>query len=91
METWLNPVLRLETELHREHDRHLAAQMSRDQLNRLADRLICQSYHQQVIIEQALNRVAVLEIEQLLAQAPPTPRERDRRHFQWAKELLGRG
>ncbi len=48
---WLNPALSLETELHREHDRRAAAHMSRNELNILADRLICECYHQQVIIE----------------------------------------
>jgi len=91
MKSWLNPVLSMETELHRENDRRIAARMSRDELNMLADRLICQCYHQHVVIEQSLRRVATLEVEAMLAQSKPTPVEPDRRHFQWARELLGKG
>lgn len=91
MKSWLNPVLSLETELHREQDRRIDARMSRDELNMLADRLICQCYHPHVVIEQALRRVATLEVEQLLDHAPPTKREPEQRHFQWARYLLGKG
>ncbi len=91
MKHWLNPVLSLETQLSQEHDRRRAAAMGREQLKALTDRLICQLYRQEIIIEQALNRVAQLEVEKALGQPKPSRRQPDRRHFQWARELLKRG
>lgn len=85
--TWLNPALSLETQLSQEHDRRRAAQMSREQLSALADRLICQLYRSDLILDQALRRVAQLEAERALGQPVPARR----RHFQWARDLLGRG
>lgn len=88
---WLDPELSLCSELHQEKDRRAAAHMSQEQLHQLADELIVQWYKQQNLLHQLLSRVRVLEVEVVLASAPPARRGPEPRHLDWAKELLSAG
>jgi hypothetical protein len=89
--SWLDPTLSLSAEASREWDRHQAARLHRDQLCPLVDRLICNHYHHEVIIQQALKRITQLEVELMLAQSTPAAPGPAPRHLQWAKELLRGG
>lgn len=88
--SWLDPTLSLATELQMETDRRRAVRLSLHELQEQSDRLIVQWYHHQNVLNQALRRVACLEVELLLAKAAPSLPEPSDRHRQMAKELLAR-
>lgn len=85
---WLDPELSLSSEIHQEHDRRAAVRLDHQQLQVLTDHLIVQCYRQQNLLNQLFRRVQLLEVEVVLAAAPPAPREPEQRHLEWAKELL---
>ena len=88
--SWLDPTLSLATELQMETDRRRAVRLSLHELQEQSDRLIVQWYHHQNVLNQALRRVACLEVELVLAKAAPSLPEPSDRHCQMAKELLAR-
>lgn len=88
--SWLDPTLSLATELQMETDRRRAVRLSLHELQEQSDRLIVQWYHHQNVLNQALRRVACLEVELVLAKAAPLLPEPSNRHLQMAKELLAR-
>lgn len=88
--SWLDPTLSLATELQMESDRRRAVRLSLHELQEQSDRLIVQWYHHQNVLNQALRRVACLEVELVLAKAAPSLPEPSDRHLQMAKELLAR-
>jgi hypothetical protein len=89
VDAWFIPDLSLPTELQMEADRRAAAKLSRDELNILADKLICDWYQQRELIDRALGRVRHLEVELALAGPPvPARREPEPQHLEWARELL---
>lgn len=88
--SWLDPTLSLATELQMETDRRRAVRLSLHELQEQSDRLIVQWYHHQNVLNQALRRVACLEVELVLAKAAPSLPEPSDRHLQMAKELLAR-
>lgn len=88
--SWLDPTLSLATELQMETDRRRAVRLSLHELQEQSDRLIVQWYHHQNVLNQALRRVACLEVELVLAKAAPSLPEPSDRHRQMAKELLAR-
>lgn len=88
--SWLDPTLSLATELQMESDRRRAVRLSLHELQEQSDRLIVQWYHHQNVLNQALRRVACLEVELVLAKAAPSLPEPSDRHRQMAKELLAR-
>lgn len=87
---WLDPTLSLPTELQMETDRRRAVRLSLHELQEQSDRLIVQWYHHQNVLNQALRRIACLEVELVLAKAAPSLPEPSDRHLQMAKELLAR-
>lgn len=88
--SWLDPTLSLATELQMETDRRRAVRLSLHELQEQSDRLIVQWYHHQNVLNQALRRVACLEVELMLAKAAPSLPEPSDRHRQMARELLAR-
>ena len=88
--SWLDPTLSLASELQMEADRRRAVRLSLHELQEQSDRLIVQWYHHQNVMNQALRRVACLEVELMLAKAAPSLPEPSDRHRQMAKELLAR-
>ena len=88
--SWLDPTLSLATELQMETDRRRAVRLSLHELQEQSDRLIVQWCHHQNVLNQALRRVACLEVELVLAKAAPSLPEPSDRHRQMAKELLAR-
>ena len=82
--------LSIAKELSREVDRRAAARMSHHELQILADKLICDWYTNQSMIESAFGRIGELQVQLALATAKPAPREPEARHFQWARDLLGK-
>jgi len=87
--TWMIPTLSLETQLRQERERRAAADLSRDQLCIVVDRLIQLTYQQQELINRALGRVRHLEVELTLQSynvplGPPSAE-----HHRWARELQG--
>ena len=91
MENWLNPTLSLSTQFQQEHDRRAAVRLTHQELQIVADRLIVDWYRHQHVAEQLLRRVSFLEMQLMLASAPPAKRGPDERHLEWAKELLAPG
>ena len=91
MASWLRSTLNLESELSLERDRRAAARLTRDELQILADKLICDAYNTHNLLAQAIARVTSLEVELMLAKAQPSKPEPGPQHWQWAKQLLGRG
>lgn len=71
-----------------EADRRAAAKLSRNELNVLCDKLICDWYQQRELIDRALGKVRHLQVEMALAAAPPAKREPEAKHLEWARELL---
>ena len=91
MGNWLDPELSLSSEIEQEIDRRNAVKLSLQELQIVADKLIVDWYHHQHLLEQALQRVCSLEVQLMLAQARPTPREPSPEHLHMARELLGPG
>ena len=71
-----------------EADRRAAAQLSRDELNMLCDKLICDWYQQRELIDRLLGQVRRMQVEMALATAPPAKQEPEPQHLEWARELL---
>ena len=86
MGSWLSSELSLSTEVAQEFDRRRLVQLDHQQLQVKADQLLVDCYRQQHMLSQALQRVAKLEVQLLLAESSSGP---TKRHLQWAKELLG--
>ena len=89
MSSWLDPSLSLSSEVQQESDRRNAVKLSLQELQIVADKLICDWYRHQTMLTQALRQVSILEVQLMLAQARPTPREPSPEHHRWARELLG--
>ena len=85
---WLIPSLSLQSELHQEMDRRIAARIDKDTLHVLADELIVQWYQQQSIIDRALGRVRQLEVELALCDALPSDGHVSDVHMHMAQELM---
>lgn len=85
---WLIPNLSLQSELHQESDRRIAARLDKDTLHALADDLIVQWYQQQSIIDRALGRVRQLEVELALTDSMPLDAHVSDVHMQMAQELM---
>ena len=87
----LIPTLSLSRECQREADRRAAVRLTHHELQMLADKLICNWYQDQDMIRRCFGKIGKLEVELALATRPesinPKP---EPRHFQWARELLGR-
>lgn len=88
MNSWLNPHLSLQTEIHQERDRRAAVRLTHHELQQLTDSLIVQWYRQRQIISCCLRRVASLEVEVMLAEAGPAQRGPSARHMEMAREVL---
>jgi hypothetical protein len=88
--SWLDPTLSLATELQMETDRRRAVRLKLQELQQQSDRLIVQWYTQQHLLNQALRRVACLEVELLLAKAEPSLPGPSERYMEMARELLAR-
>lgn len=85
---WKIPELSLERQLSRALDRRNAAHLCRDQLNIVADGLICQAYDQQVLIDSLLGRVRQLEVELVLARDAQPWQPPGDHHHRWARDVL---
>ena len=85
---WLIPSLSLQSELHQESDRRIAARLDKDTLHMLADDLIVQWYKHQNIIDRALGRVRQLEAELALSESIPWDGHVSDEHMQMARELM---
>jgi hypothetical protein len=85
---WLIPSLSLQSEMHQEMDRRIAARLDKNTLHVLADDLIVQWYKQQSVIDQALGRVRHLEVQLALAESLPSDARVSDVHMQMAQELL---
>lgn len=90
MNSWLDPALSLPSELEQERDRRNAVKLSLQELQVVADKLICDWYRHQTMLAQALRQVSILEVKLMLAEAKPAPREPSPDHLRMARELLGR-
>ena len=88
MGSWLSSELSLSTEVAQEFDRRRLVQLDHQQLQVKADQLLVDCYRQQHMLSQALQRVATLEVQLLLAESKPSSGPTER-HLKWAKELLG--
>lgn len=88
MNSWLNPQLSLQTEIHQELDRRAAVRLTHHELQQLTDSLIVQWYRQQQVIACCMKRVQSLEVELLLSGADAMPREPSAEHMQMAREVL---
>lgn len=86
----LTAELSLNKQLHREMDRRTAARLDQHELQCLVDRLICDWYTNQNMIERAFARIAELQVQVALATAKPSLRQPAPRHFEWARDLLGK-
>ena len=82
--------LSLSRELQREQDRRAAVRLDHQELQILADKLICDWYANQAVIDRAFRRIGELQVQLALAAARPARRQPEARHFQWARDLLGR-
>lgn len=85
---WLIPSLSLQSELHQESDRRIAARLDKDTLHVLADDLIVQWYKHQNIIDRALGRVRQLEAELALSESIPWDGHVSDEYIQMARELM---
>ncbi len=88
-DAWLSGELTLASQLHQEVDRRAAAQLSRDDLSILADRLIVEWYRHSAMLDSLLGKVRHLQVELALSRATPFPSEPTPEHYRWAKELGG--
>lgn len=88
MDSWLNPTLSLQTEIHRERDRRAAVKLSLQELQQVTDNLIVQWYQQKQLIDCAMRRVCSLEVELMLAEAGPARHGPSARHMEMAREVL---
>jgi hypothetical protein len=89
MNSWLNPHLSLQTEIHQERDRRAAVRLTHHELQQLTDSLIVQWYRQQKIIDCCLRRVRSLEVQLMLAQSSGTSTAGpSAEHLQMAREVL---
>lgn len=86
--SWLIPQISLQSEWQQELDRRAAAHLSKAELHELADDLIIQWYQHQSIIDRALGRIRQLEVEVVLAQAPPWSGHVSDEHMAMARELM---
>jgi hypothetical protein len=86
--SWLIPELSLASQCNQEIDRRQAVRLSHQDLQALADRLICDWYLQRNLIDRCLGRVRQLEVEVALAQSEPIG-EPEPCHYAWAHEILG--
>lgn len=86
---WFIPELSLSSQAHQEVDRRQAVRLSHQELQALADRLICDWYLQRELVNRCLGRVRHLEVELALATAQPSTPEPEPCHFAWAREILG--
>jgi hypothetical protein len=82
--------LSLSRELQREQDRRAAVRLDHQDLQILADKLICDWYANQTVIDSAFRHIAELQVQLALATAKPSRRDPESRHFQWARDLLGK-
>jgi len=74
--------------LDREIDRRKAANLSRDELNELTDKLLVDWYQHEATINMLLGRVRHLEVELVLAKGEPLTKEISATHLQMARDLL---
>lgn len=86
----LTAELSLDRQFQREQDRRAAVRLDHQELQVLADKLICDWYANQSIIDQAFRRIGELQVQVALAAAKPSKRRPEPRHFEWARDLLGR-
>lgn len=86
---WLVPELSVSTQLRQEVDRRAAANLSRDELAILTDKLIVAWYMHNELINNLLGRIRHLEVDVALSTAQPSTPEPSQEHYEWAKELLG--
>lgn len=91
MQSWMVPELSLSSEAHQELDRRRAARLPLIELQIVADRLICDWYRHEKMLDCALRRVAALEVELALSKVPSTQGKNPPRaeHHQWAQEVMG--
>lgn len=85
---WFIPELSLASQCSQEIARRRAVKLTHQELQALADQLICDWYIQRNLIDRCLGRVRHLEVELALASAPPFSGP-EPCHFAWAQELLG--
>lgn len=85
----LIPELSLSTQAIMENDRREAVKMNLQDLQILADKLICDWYQHQAMINCYLTAIGRLEVEKMLAECSPSSTTPSPEHFQWAQELLG--
>lgn len=85
---FLIPDLSLPKQFEQERDRRKAAELSRDELSIIADKLIVDWYRQGEVIERLMRHVQRLEVDLMLATAEPSPPQPSGEHFQWARDLL---
>lgn len=78
----LDLTLTLGMQLDLERGRRSIPKLRRHELDALADSMLCQHFHHQQIIRQAMGRVAELEAREAVRDPAP-------RHHQWAREVLG--
>lgn len=72
-----------------ENDRREAVKLGLQDLQILADKLICDWYRHQAMINCYLSAIGRLEVEKMLAESGPSSTTPSPEHFQWAQELLG--
>lgn len=87
-ERWLDPALPLSAEIAQEIDRRRAAHLDLQGLQQLADALIVDWYRHQQLLGCCLKRIRLLEVQVVLAEAPPAPCEPSAMHRALARELL---
>lgn len=90
MTTPLSAELSLCRQFQCEQDRRAALKLDHQELQMLADRLICDWHANQTIIDQAFRRIGELQVQVALAAAKPSRRRPEPRHFDWARDLLGK-
>ncbi len=86
--SWYTPDLSLATQCQQEIDRRRAVQLDQQDLQMLADKLICDWYINRELINRCLGRVRALEAQLALASAPPSRQVPSQCHFKWAREII---
>jgi hypothetical protein len=84
---WFIPEPSLTAQLEREMDRRKAAQLGRDELNELADKLIVDWYQHEATVNLLLGRVRHLEVELVLASSKPVKKEIDPKFIDMARSF----
>lgn len=87
---WFIPEPSLTAQLERELDRRKAANLSRDELNILADKLIVDWYQHEATVNLLLGRVRQLEVELVLANSQPSKRKVDDSYIEMAKNIFNK-